>query len=197
MPKDIVVFCKQKKIVFQYQPTGKKTSINIDDINFAFNNLLTSEIYYTPYPERLLTEFSSFFNLTEAAGGIVVNEHNEWLMIHRLGFWDLPKGKIDEQENIIDTAVREIHEECNVSVTKKNAMFLGATCHIYEENKQRILKRTYWYMFFTTNNKEHLIPQTSENINKVEWINLEKWNKIKLETYPLITNLIEQTSLII
>ncbi|MEI7980548.1 MAG: NUDIX domain-containing protein [Bacteroidota bacterium] len=42
--------------------------------------------------------FSGFFKRVDAAGGIVKNEKGEYLFIHRLGFWDLPKGKIDVKD---------------------------------------------------------------------------------------------------
>ena len=50
-----------------------------------------------------------------AAGGWVVNEFNEVLWIFRLGFWDLPKGKVETNENIKECAIREVIEECGLS----------------------------------------------------------------------------------
>ena len=49
--------------------------------------------------------------IIEAAGGLVFNEKNELLMIFRRGFWDLPKGKVDEGETLEQCAVREVQEE--------------------------------------------------------------------------------------
>lgn len=42
--------------------------------------------------------FSNLFKKVDAAGGMVKNEKGEYLFIHRLGFWDLPKGKIDVKD---------------------------------------------------------------------------------------------------
>ncbi|MCK9421293.1 MAG: NUDIX domain-containing protein [Bacteroidales bacterium] len=42
--------------------------------------------------------FSAMFKRVDAAGGMVKNERGEYLFIHRLGFWDLPKGKIDVKD---------------------------------------------------------------------------------------------------
>ena len=52
-----------------------------------------------------------------AAGGLVFNDKNELLMIFRRGKWDLPKGKLDEGEDIEDCAVREVKEETGLDVT--------------------------------------------------------------------------------
>ncbi|MBM3413275.1 MAG: NUDIX hydrolase, partial [Bacteroidetes bacterium] len=35
-----------------------------------------------------------------AGGGVVVNENNQVLFIFRRKKWDLPKGKLDPEENI-------------------------------------------------------------------------------------------------
>jgi 8-oxo-dGTP pyrophosphatase MutT (NUDIX family) len=49
--------------------------------------------------------------LIEAAGGLVLNERGNLLMIFRRGKWDLPKGKRDAGESIETCAVREVEEE--------------------------------------------------------------------------------------
>ncbi len=195
MYKNITVFFKNKTICFEFHNNENKTYIDSYDINSIFNNFSDTIIYRSPFPERLFSQFISYFNIIEAAGGIVVNEHNEWVMIHRFGYWDLPKGKIDKGENAFETAIREVSEECNVNVSSNNAVFIDITYHIYEQNNTKIIKRTYWYLFFV-NKYNRLIPQIFENIEKVEWVNKEKWLTIKNNTYPSIIHLIQQTSLI-
>jgi 8-oxo-dGTP pyrophosphatase MutT (NUDIX family) len=53
--------------------------------------------------------FASLFRYVPAAGGLVRNEREEFLFIHRLGYWDLPKGKISLKEDV--AAGLEISEE--------------------------------------------------------------------------------------
>ena len=48
-----------------------------------------------------------------AAGGWVENSFGEVLWIHRLGQWDLPKGKLESGEAIDECAVREVEERVN------------------------------------------------------------------------------------
>ena len=65
--------------------------------------------------EALFSEFKKQFKNIEAAGGLVFNQKNEILAIHRLGKWDLPKGKVENGESINDAALREVEEECGVT----------------------------------------------------------------------------------
>jgi hypothetical protein len=61
--------------------------------------------------EKLKIAFFKHFNIIEAAGGIVQNEKKELLFIFRRGKWDLPKGKMENNENALQCAEREIEEE--------------------------------------------------------------------------------------
>ena len=68
-----------------------------------------------------------------AGGGLVLNEKNELLMIFRRGKWDLPKGKLDDDESIEQCAMREVKEEtgiANLALVK----FIGITNHEYFDN---------------------------------------------------------------
>ncbi len=53
--------------------------------------------------------------LTETAGGVVLNEKGEVLVVNqRHNSWSLPKGHIDPGEDALAAARREIHEESGV-----------------------------------------------------------------------------------
>ena len=106
--------------------------------------------------------------LIEAAGGVVYNNKNQVLMIFRDGKWDLPKGKLELNENIKDCAIREVEEECGVSgLSIINS--LQDTYHTYELNEKKILKRTYWFTM-NTDYKGSLVPQAEEGISEVVWV---------------------------
>ena len=62
-------------------------------------------------PDRAFAAFAAEFTPVEAAGGVVVNDCGEWLMIHRNGRWDLPKGHLAAGERLAACAEREIAEE--------------------------------------------------------------------------------------
>ena len=99
-------------------------------------------------------------------------------MIFRNGKWDLPKGKLEIDENIKECAIREVEEECGISgLSIINA--LKDTYHTYEINEKKIQKRTFWFVM-NSNYKGNLIPQTEEGITKVIWVDKQDIAK-KLE----------------
>jgi 8-oxo-dGTP pyrophosphatase MutT (NUDIX family) len=108
------------------------------------------------------------FTLIQARGGLVFNG-NKILLIFRRGKWDLPKGKLDEGENLAECALREIKEETGIN----NISFEQTLCityHTYFENGKHILKESHWHLI-KGNDAEVLIPQIDEDIEKCEWVN--------------------------
>ena len=137
-------------------------------------------------PDKFLSNFP--FPKIVAAGGIVINDKNEILFIYRDEKWDLPKGKAKKNENITQTAVREVEEETGVKdliITKP----VEKTYHIFKRAKKYHLKETYWFEMKTSYDKK-FTPQISEGITRVEWISKEKISLIMKNTYQNIKLLI-------
>ena len=145
--------------------------------------------------ETVWGDFVSLFKIIEAAGGVVRNDAGEILMIHRLGKWDLPKGKLEKGESVEEGAVREVIEECgisNIRVLKE----LPITYHTYTMEGEKILKRTYWYEMHTKHIGE-LVPQIEEHIEKAQWINPDFLNEYMGNTYASIHWLLESSKALI
>ena len=112
-----------------------------------------------------------------AAGGVVFriaakHKKPKILLIFRSGFWDLPKGKLENGESIPMCAVREVAEETG-SDLPIIVTYLGTTYHEYLEQGRYFGKTTYWYSMVFSSSKV-LAPQKSEKIEKIEWVDLEK-----------------------
>lgn len=143
---------------------------------------LTSETEFKDYVKDKL--------VIEAAGGLIFNAHQELLMIFRKGFWDLPKGKVDEGESLDECALREVNEETGLS-NLKLVKYLTTTYHTYTLNGQVILKPSHWYLMEQWG-QELLVPQAEEDITAIAWFNKEKASLLRNEMYPTIRMLVEQ-----
>jgi len=132
--------------------------------------------------------FCSKYTLLRAAGGLVYNKDNSLLMIFRNGKWDLPKGKLEDNESIEDCALREVTEECGIKGLLITAR-LKDTYHVYNDTSMKILKQTSWFIM-KTNFDGVLVPQKEEGINKVAWIKEDKIKQKIKSSYRSIQDLL-------
>lgn len=139
--------------------------------------------------ERLWMSIQNMYTIIEAAGGLVTNSEDEVLFIHRLGKWDLPKGKLEKGEDIPECALREVEEECGI-VGHEIVGQLPDTNHTYFIKGQPILKRTYWFKM-KIEGKPELTPQVEEDITETVWFDESKWNEVEQNTYPSISYLLQ------
>jgi 8-oxo-dGTP pyrophosphatase MutT (NUDIX family) len=127
-----------------------------------------------------------------AGGGLVFNEHNDLLMIFRRGFWDLPKGKLDEGETIEACAVREVQEETGLQKVQIHEL-IGITEHLYLDKylSKQVIKQSHWYLM-TTNSSQVLIPQTEEDITDIKWVSTTDLPNYLAKSYPSIVEIINK-----
>jgi len=141
-------------------------------------------------PKATLKEIKKQVKVIHAAGGLVKNGEGKLLFIHRLGKWDLPKGKVDPGEKSRITAVREVQEECGIKVDYLGVKIMSSY-HVYEMKGTVVLKRTKWYEM-AVNNSPKLIPQLSEDITQAKWLRKESLAKVLENTYHLIKDVLEK-----
>jgi 8-oxo-(d)GTP phosphatase len=122
------------------------------------------------------------FRVIQAGGGLV-RKDDKLLMIHRLGRWDLPKGKMDPNEKFKQTAQREVEEECNIKV--KVDKKLCTTWHFYPTEKYQNLKQTRWYSMDCLDDSK-MKPQIEEDIHDIKWMNPDEWQNALKTSYTAI-----------
>ncbi len=132
--------------------------------------------------------------LIEAAGGIVKNEHGEYLFIYRNDKWDLPKGKIEKDEKVKAAAVREVEEECGIEVSQLGKK-ICKTYHAYISREEVVLKKTHWFKMKSVN-QDKLVPQTDEGITDVRWFKKKKIDTIIENTFPSIMDVLVKMDLV-
>lgn len=118
--------------------------------------------------DAVLKSFRKKLVLIKAAGGLIHTENDDVLLIFRRGKWDLPKGKLDDNEELEACAVREVKEETGLAKIEIEKP-LCITYHTYHQDGKHILKESHWYMM-KAEKQTDLIPQLEEDIEKCEWV---------------------------
>jgi 8-oxo-dGTP pyrophosphatase MutT (NUDIX family) len=138
--------------------------------------------------DNALSSFFEDYDFVEAAGGIVKRK-DKYLFIKRNGVWDIPKGKIEENENPAIAAVREIHEECGI-LCETIEKPLTITYHTYQFIGKDTIKKTYWYAL-NYDGEKTIKAQKEEGITKVKWVDLDRVKIIRTITFPSIVDVID------
>jgi 8-oxo-dGTP pyrophosphatase MutT (NUDIX family) len=148
----------------------------------------------TKDPEKAFNEFANYFKIMQAAGGLVINDKDQLLMIHRFEHWDFPKGKVEKGEGIEEAAIREVMEETgiiNVHITQA----YPNTYHIYNYFDKWILKETFWYLMHSDFSGE-LSPQLEEDIVAAKWVPIDFLGEYILDSYAALQDLVNTVQLI-
>jgi len=196
------VFINDKSICFTNKFENCNQFFNRLVLNFFMSNItpfivdllyksdkIEAVIIFVDDYENAFKEFQASFKIIKAAGGVVNNNKGEKLFIYRLGKWDLPKGKIESGEEIEDTAIREVEEECGIKgLTVIDR--LDDTFHIYKLKEELVLKQTFWFNLKSDYYGE-LTPQINEGITAVKWLSIEEIeDKVLSNTYNSIKELL-------
>ena len=162
------------RIPYAYVYTSKK---ELSDFLDTLDHTLSIKAVHIRHDdiEELRKILFSFFKVLMAAGGVAINEQNDVLMIFRKGKWDLPKGKVENDEMIEQGALREMEEETGLkglTIERKIKFFEGmqdCTIHTYWENGSRLIKLTYWFVM-ASRGLQDVVPQKEEGITRAIWV---------------------------
>lgn len=157
-------------------------------LNKIRNLEVQSAIIYDKNFEQLKKSFFKHFHFIEAAGGLVKNKKDEILLIYRREKWDLPKGKLDEDETIEHCAIREVEEETGLK-DLRIIKPLESTFHTYVQDGNDILKETHWFLM-QANGGQNLVPQTEEDISKILWVNKNELADYTVNTFKTIEHVL-------
>jgi ADP-ribose pyrophosphatase YjhB (NUDIX family) len=198
------VFIRTKAVIFTgnrvVSMKGKGRQLHeyagMKELLAAFGEFIKSEDKTTLYihskadHDKLFRAFISQFTLTLAAGGAVINNKGEVLMIRRHGRWDLPKGKKNKTEKKKEAAIREVAEEtgiANPEIRRK----IQTTYHFYRRNGRLYIKKTSWYLMQAAASAS-LIPARKEGISTVKWFPLDKACKKRRESYRSVAEVMKK-----
>lgn len=146
-------------------------------------------LIFSERPDWVMDMLRKKVKVIIAGGGIVFNESDELLLIHRKGKWDLPKGKVDEGERVIRTARREVEEETGVKIDEViDDPYI--TYHAYVLKGKNCLKETHWYEMNSLPEPNKLKPQTDEDITEAKWVKKSDLKNYEAEAYPMIREIL-------
>ena len=200
MPQIYKIYMNQSILLIgDFEGSSYDGAQYVDIQDFHFENLfniaaslpgLNTYLLQTLQPAEVLREILGSVKVLRAAGGMVENPDLEFLFIYRLGKWDLPKGKAEQGESPQETALREVAEECGISVQlHPDHPQAITTYHAYRLKGKLIIKPTDWF-FMQTTHTQALVPQLEEGITQVRWIAPKDWALVRENTYPLIEALL-------
>ncbi|MGX8712573.1 MAG: NUDIX hydrolase [bacterium] len=125
-----------------------------------------------------------------AAGGIVTAPDGSMLLIQRNGRWDLPKGKVEPGETLLQAALREVEEETGIHCVTQSHNHAIKTYHIFNLYGGWHLKQTSWFPM--TAEKQTIVPQQEEGITGGEWVNAGEWHRRLQSSYGTLRTLSQQ-----
>lgn len=193
-----IVYFNQKSIVFNNLSPNSGRNIHFTSIvgkgqqaivdalkqieNESVEHVYLNDITFEEGIALLKTQFKFF----RAAGGLIRNNEGNYLLIYRLGQWDLPKGKIEDGETDVLAAKREIAEETGI-IVENSLRYLCSTWHAYMQNGKAYLKETVWYSGYS---KQNCLPiaQHEEHIEAAVWCSEDEAGEKLSNTYPSIAD---------
>jgi len=139
---------------------------------FHVFGIILSIIFFTPFG----------LNISRSAGGIIMGSDKKIVLVNsqkRPDWWTPPKGRINENENPIDAAKREIFEESGL----KNIEYIKNLGDFYNllswDGKPYFKKNT---MFLFSTNETKLKPQDSDN-PLAKWFTIDEAIEITKNKY--------------
>lgn len=156
--------------------------------------MLLSYKYHTfNVPLCLLRRLKRRMRWVRAAGGIVTAPDGTMLLIQRNGRWDLPKGKVEPGETLLQAALREVEEETGIQVESNATASKNIpikTYHIFNLYGGWHLKQTSWFPM--TAEKQTGTPQQEEGITAIEWVAPDEWHRRLSSSYGTLRTLEKQ-----
>ncbi len=136
-----------------------------------------------------------------AAGGMVTRDDGMMLLILRNGRWDLPKGKVEAGETLLQGALREVEEETGIKADCAHGHILPTahyplptkTYHIFNLYGGWHLKQTSWFPMSVADGSAVGKPQEEEGITGVEWVTPDEWHRRLEGSYGTLRTLSRQT----
>lgn len=145
----------------------------------------------------LIKKFSDFVNesedLSNLAAGVAIVWNNKILLVHptgaswKRGTCGIPKGSMKEDEDPVESAIRELAEETGISLTPDQLEKSPYIVEIYSKRRQTTRLLTYFLCKVEDLSQIGLasekVPKDQLQLEEVDWAKFVSAE----EAYPLVT----------
>ena len=131
--------------------------------------------------------------LRRGVGIVVLNKQNKVFVAKRIdnpkNYWQMPQGGVDEDENFLNAAYRELEEETSIKKVKLIRELEGTITYelphhllgIIWKGKYRGQKQKWFLMRFTGDEKEINIKTKNPEFLDWKWINLNQITEVVVD----------------
>ena len=125
-------------------------------------------------------------------GGVVFAD-DKILFILKNDKWDLPKGKIEQNETKEEAAVREISEETGLLKTDLEILEQLPTTYYYKiiDGVKRLKKTNWFFMKYTGDMNKGFKSAVDEGITECKWISVDNMSEVYRNTHVRIMYLMD------
>lgn len=141
---------------------------------------------------RLVEYLKSAYIFVRAAGGVVENAAGQRLLMVRNGRADLPKGKVEDGETLLQAALRETAEETGLDRICPGPL-LTKTYHIYDLYGGWHLKQTAWFRMRQVE-FQPFVPQLEEGVTEGRWLSPEQWGSQLEQSYATMRVVVKKSA---
>lgn len=118
-------------------------------------------------------------NYITIAVGILINDKNELLTVRKKGstYYQLPGGKIEEGEKPVESLIRELGEELQLSYTEQDCKLVG----VHEAQAvNEVGKTVRGYVFLCRAQEQIKNLKAFAELEEVRWVNKSEVESVKL-----------------
>lgn len=138
----------------------------------------------------------------QQSAGVAISWNNAILLVHPANAsWtralSIPKGMVDEGEDVLTAAIRELKEETGIVIQPDDINDRSLTLTINYDTKGKIYKQlTVFFLFLNDAAKERLqipdkIPKQNLQISEVDWAGFIPLSEVQNKVMPRLLPVVE------
>jgi len=117
----------------------------------------------------------------------------ELALVHDIfGYWTLSKGRVEEGEELADTAKRELKEEISLDIEIKDE--LGDNEYVATDPEKGKIRKKVSYFLAEAKNPDELKLSSKEGLDKAKWFPINEISDLKIydDILPIITQALKK-----